>query len=157
MNTFILAKRIDYSALFLDKSRLHKQAVEIKQILTALNGGYRTGVWSKHPAVLQWTNHRKELAMYGFRCVEWWIMAHGHKSSLGKFFHDQLGGATYDTFPEVFWPLISYHQGQMLSKNYDFYLFFFSSATPTTYATYVDPEKDYRLFQIRDRKRVYLT
>jgi hypothetical protein len=80
MQTFLPLADFAKSARCLDRQRLGKQRVEVKQILKALSPGY-TGGWKKHPAVLMWTNHAGALASYGVAvCQEW--RARGYRDSL---------------------------------------------------------------------------
>ena len=61
MQVFIIDTPL-YTASILDKKRLHKQVVECKQIMNALEG--KTNAWVNHPAVLQYKNDIEWLKRY---------------------------------------------------------------------------------------------
>lgn len=61
MQVFIIGTPF-YTAVSLDKKRLHKQIVECNQILDTLNG--RTNAWKNHPCVLQYKEHQEWLKCY---------------------------------------------------------------------------------------------
>lgn len=70
MQTFLPHPEFWRSARVLDTRRLGKQRVEALQILLALSD--ETAGWQRHPAVLQWRDHRAVLASYGeTMCIEW--------------------------------------------------------------------------------------
>lgn len=60
MQVFIVGSPLE-TAITLDKRRLNKQIIEVKQILAALNG---TDAWSNHPAVLQYRGYEFWLRCY---------------------------------------------------------------------------------------------
>jgi hypothetical protein len=60
MQVFIIGTPFE-TAIALDPKRLHKQIVECRQILDALNG---KTAWSNHPCVLQYRGYEKWLEHY---------------------------------------------------------------------------------------------
>lgn len=80
MQTFLPYADFDESACVLDRQRLGKQRVEVKQILTA----YKSG-WANHPATRMWAGYSGALALYGIAICKEWI-ARGYKDSLLAFF-----------------------------------------------------------------------
>lgn len=60
MQVFIVGTPLE-TAQALDKKRLHKQIVECRQILDALNGAK---AWSNHPCVLQYEGYERWLEKY---------------------------------------------------------------------------------------------
>jgi hypothetical protein len=60
MQIFIIGTPFE-TAMALDSKRLHKQIVECRQILDALNG---KSAWSNHPCVLQYRGYEKWLEHY---------------------------------------------------------------------------------------------
>lgn len=154
MNTFILDVNIRNSARFLDNSRLHKQAVEIKQIIITLNNAQTHG-WRNHPAVLQWKNHLPYLPVYGLACVDAWLEA-GFNSSLAPFFTARISRKISD-FPDEFHKLVPLHRSYMLSKNFAHYKPHFPEVTFIhQYSTYLDPNADYIPFQVIRKQRHYV-
>lgn len=90
MQTFLPYEDFYQSAQCLDRLRLGKQRVEVKQILIALFDP--TYGWGKHPAVLMWKGHEKFLVQYGLAICTIWI-ERGYKDrckpqikTLGKLF-----------------------------------------------------------------------
>lgn len=70
MQTFLPLPCFEASAKCLDTKRLGKQRVECLQLVLCLRG-YSQG-WTKHPAVMMWSNHVPALIRYGlFICEEW--------------------------------------------------------------------------------------
>lgn len=65
MQVFIIGTPFE-TAMALDTKRLHKQIVECRQILDALNGAK---AWSNHPCVLQYRGHEGWLKIYS-ECLE---------------------------------------------------------------------------------------
>lgn len=61
MNVFIVGSAF-CTAGDLDKRRLHKQIVEVTQMLNALNG--ETKAWRNHPCTLQYQDHKAWLIEY---------------------------------------------------------------------------------------------
>lgn len=78
MNTFLPYPSFAESAACLDRLRLGKQRVEVKQMLRALLG--LTRGWRSHPATRMWQGHELALADYGAAvCGEW--TKRGHKDA----------------------------------------------------------------------------
>lgn len=70
MQTFLPYADFHKSARVLDRQRLGKQRVEVKQILRTLRG--ITSGWRNHPAVKMWRGYEVALALYGLDvCEEW--------------------------------------------------------------------------------------
>ena len=65
MNVFIIGSPLE-TAEALDPRRLHKQIVECKQILNAIDGAKG---WKNHPCTLQYKEHRSWLSWYR-TCLE---------------------------------------------------------------------------------------
>jgi hypothetical protein len=65
MQVFIIGTPIE-TAQALDKRRLNKQFIEVRQILEALNGA---DAWSNHPAVLQYRGYEEWLRAY-YGCLD---------------------------------------------------------------------------------------
>jgi len=79
MQTFMVSPLFMKTAGCLDRQRLGKQRVEVKQILNALEG--RTKGWVNHPAVKMWRGYEAALCAYGIHmCSEW--RDRGYKDSL---------------------------------------------------------------------------
>lgn len=154
MNTFILDSSIQRSASYLDFTRLHKQAVEIKQILLALEPG-STSKWRRHPATQQWAYYTNALACYGLACVDTWLDA-GFKSKLAAFFLPRIYHYRNE-FPEEFHKLIPLHRAYMLSKRLSHYRPLFPEVNVSLqYSIYLDPIS-YEPFQVINRRRTYVT
>lgn len=78
MQTFLPFADFKASAESLDRQRLGKQRVEVKQIFNTLRKG---GAWSNHPAVRMWRRHEYHLLLYGMViCNEW--RSRGYEDSL---------------------------------------------------------------------------
>ena len=73
MNVFIIGSALQTAAM-LDNRRLHKQIVECKQILSALEGN--TKHWRNHPCTIQYELHTDWLSLY-MKCLDAW-----HKGEL---------------------------------------------------------------------------
>jgi len=82
MNVFLSGPSVVQSFERLDRLRLGKQRVELKQILLALENG---GAWSSHPATKMWTGCRGFVAKMGVTCCLVW-RARGYKDSLLPWF-----------------------------------------------------------------------
>ncbi len=83
MQTFLPYPNYYESAKVLDRQRLGKQRVEVKQILNSLLGHSKG--WINHPAVKMWRGHEYALTSYGLAiCYEW--IDRGYKDSLAKEF-----------------------------------------------------------------------
>jgi hypothetical protein len=79
MQTFLPYPDFRRSAQCLDRLRLGKQRVEVKQILNALTGVSKG--WQNHPATKMWRGHIRYLALYGMAMCEEW-KSRGYKDSL---------------------------------------------------------------------------
>ncbi len=72
MQTFLPYSSFEKTARVLDNKRLGKQRVEALQILRALNGEYKSGAWTNHPATNMWRESERVLVDYGLTiCKEW--------------------------------------------------------------------------------------
>lgn len=92
MQTFLPYPSFSASARVLDRARLGKQRVEVKQIYRALIG--ETSGWSRHPAVRMWRGCEHSLLDYGLIvCAEW--RRRGYRDSLADYFCDAFYAA-YD-------------------------------------------------------------
>lgn len=85
MQTFLPYPSFYASATCLDRQRLGKQRVEVKQILRALRGESRG--YTKHPATLMWKGYEWQLALYGTVVCDAWI-SRGYRDSLRSYFYD---------------------------------------------------------------------
>jgi len=79
MQTFLPYADFRQTALVLDRQRLGKQRVEVKQILKALRGESKG--WTRHPAVLMWRGYETALSLYGMEVCRAW-RERGYKDSL---------------------------------------------------------------------------
>ena len=87
MQTFLPYADFAQSARALDRQRLGKQRVEVKQILNVLKKG--SGGWANHPAVKMWRGYEMALCNYGIAvCGEWTVR--GYKDTLTEFFLAQF-------------------------------------------------------------------
>lgn len=85
MQTFLPYRSYRDSAQVLDRARLGKQRVEVKQILSTLLHG---GGWVNHPAVKMWRGWEWSLSLYGQDiCLEW--LDRGYKDSVLNWIYDQ--------------------------------------------------------------------
>ena len=62
MQVFLPHKDVYRTARCLDKKRLHKQIIECKQILSALDGTSKG--WRNHPVTKMYENHKEFLVLY---------------------------------------------------------------------------------------------
>ena len=69
MNVFIVGTPY-YTASVLDKKRLHKQVIECRQILSALEG--KSNAWRNHPCTIQYEKHKLWLMLY-MECLASWL------------------------------------------------------------------------------------
>lgn len=83
MQTFLPAIEFRESAEFLDRARLGKQRVEVKQILNALREG--KGGWVNHPATRMWRGYERALAYYGWNICNEWIFRGYTDTLAGEF------------------------------------------------------------------------
>jgi hypothetical protein len=90
MQTFVPLTTYEESAAVLDRLRLGKQRVEVKQILQTLLGESRGRGWKNHPAVKMWLGHEQELCRYGIAMCNEWTLARGYKDSLREYFSQKL-------------------------------------------------------------------
>lgn len=91
MQTFLPFANYQASAQVLDRKRLGKQRVEVKQLLIAMGikvgdtPGNEKSAWSSHPACKMWRQWPGSLAIYGLACtVEW--RRRGYEDSLQETF-----------------------------------------------------------------------
>lgn len=82
MNVFLSSSHIWDSFNLLDRARLGKQRVELKQILIALEKG---GAWSNHPATTMWRGHLGFVAQMGIVCCTVW-KRRGYKDTMLPWF-----------------------------------------------------------------------
>lgn len=103
MQTFLPYADYTQSAKVLDRARLGKQRVEVKQILNTLLG--KSTGWTNHPAVRMWKGHEAALARYGIAVCEEW-RGRGYKDQLGEEFtqvHAELVEADPQTDEDPAW------------------------------------------------------
>ena len=72
MQTFLPYPSFIKSAEVLDRQRLLKQILEVKQILNAISGDANRA-WRNHPAVLMWAGHSYSLVHYGCVMADEWL------------------------------------------------------------------------------------
>jgi hypothetical protein len=70
MQTFLPFADYKKSAESLDRQRLGKQRMEVKQIFNTLRYG---GGWKHHPAIRMWQGHKHHLLLYGLAMCQEWI------------------------------------------------------------------------------------
>jgi len=93
MQTFLPFPNFVRSVQSLDKKRLGKQRVEVKQILVALGitvgetVGNKNSSWASHPACDMWRDWPGPLAAYGHVCTLEW-KRRGYRDSLSESFLD---------------------------------------------------------------------
>lgn len=88
MQTFLPHPDFIDSAYVLDRQRLGKQRVEVKQIFNALEGNSKG--WTNHPATRMWRGYEPALALYGVvMCAVW--ADRGYVDNLLPFFAVRLG------------------------------------------------------------------
>lgn len=96
MQTFLPLPTYCGSAYVLDRQRLGKQRVEVKQLALAL--GVRVGdhspkpsSWANHPAARMWEGYEGALLLYGIAiCDEW--TSRGYRDSLAPQFWRAMKG-----------------------------------------------------------------
>lgn len=87
MQTFVPLSNVPDCARSLDRSRLGKQRVEVKQILEVLC--YDGLGWKNHPVINMWRNHELALVHYGIEmCLEW--RTRGYRDTLLDYFIRQV-------------------------------------------------------------------
>ena len=131
MNTFITAKSLIRAAANLDPRRCFKQAVEIKQILRALEDP--NYAWSRHPSVRQWRDFPFILETFGYHCAVS-STKEGYNHSLKFIDHG------YKTFPWQFNQLITNHRGLLIRKEPDYYRPQWPDAIIAKYSLYIHPD-----------------
>jgi hypothetical protein len=87
MQTFLPYSDFIDSAFVLDRQRLGKQRVEVKQIFNALEGNSKG--WVNHPATKMWRGFEPALALYGVTVCAVWA-DRGYQDSLLPFFAVRL-------------------------------------------------------------------
>lgn len=133
MQTFLPYPDFTQSARVLDNKRLNRQRSETKQILNIVARINSKSSWRNHPAVLQWMNHPRELALYGLAiCSE--HRRRGFKDSLKPWFRRMASQFRGSQLP--FWfgreDVHSSHRARLLEKNPEWYAQFGWAEQPTT-------------------------
>ena len=98
MQTFLPYPDFAESARTLDRARLGKQRIEVKQLLRTRMG--ESDGWINHPAYLMWEGSPVNLAKYGIEIAKEWINR-GYDDNTLPFFESVL--KTYSLFAD-------YHQ-----------------------------------------------
>jgi hypothetical protein len=88
MQTFLPYPEFYKSAKVLDRLRLNKQRVEVKQIYLALQPD-STSAWRNHPAVLMWKGYEIALLAYGVAICEE-HRARGYNDTLLPYFEEEI-------------------------------------------------------------------
>lgn len=118
MQTFLPYEDFIDSAFVLDRQRLGKQRVEVKQIFNALEGNSKG--WTNHPATNMWRGYEPALALYGVVVCSMWI-ERGYKDSLLPFFGARLADS-YSMPPWLGDPEFHRsHQSNLVRKDPEFY------------------------------------
>ena len=101
MQTFLPSEDFGLSARVLDRQRLGKQRVEVKQILNALT--FQSKGWTNHPATKMWRGHERALIHYGMVVCQTWI-DRGYNDSIKPWLVDLLRQhPEYDRQPYPNW------------------------------------------------------
>ena len=116
VNTFLPEPNYQLSLSYLDRQRLGKQRVEVKQILRALRG--ETKGWVNHPAARMWRGYEGSLCVYGvMSCVVW--RSRGYNDGLLPYFQEIASEYSDKTVP--WWVGIKEfhrsHQSNLIRKN----------------------------------------
>jgi len=127
---------LDYSkcAAVLDRSRLGKQRLEARQILSANLRGPGAG-WYNHPVTKAWRGYELDLAHYGMKvCAEW--AGRGYRDEQYEVFLDVAEKLSSDGAERVKPPwlvpaLCSCHRAALLGKDFAHYSQFGWSERPT--------------------------
>ena len=128
MQTFLPHAGLVDSVRCLDRARLGKQRVEVKQIAIALgvtvgpHVGRPDSGWRHHPAVRMWRGYEYRLLVYGwFVCWEW--RNRGYKDTLRDQFDDALRLLSWcDVPPWVGSPEFhARHRSMLLAKDPEWY------------------------------------
>ena len=124
MQTFLPFSQFDRSAQVLDRQRLGKQRVEVKQLLnsTWLVENGRSGGWTSHPATQMWVGCRDLLTRYGIViCDEW--ARRGYVDNIGKELRELLNMGLSKGVPTWLGDerLHSSHRARLLDKEPDWY------------------------------------
>ena len=146
VNTFILNIDLKINAKMLDDKRLGKLRLETKQIINILENGNDNAGYSRHPAVLMWTNHTNALKIYFNYIVREWI-SRGFVNNMELYdinekyyvikstfdgvktiFYEEKQDDDVTVFPWFFswFPLIQSHKASLLRKNPEYYSHFYN-------------------------------
>lgn len=154
MQTFITATTSHQCATNLDPVRRFKQAVECKQIYLALTG--KSTAYRNHPATQQWEGYENELITLGNCCLSFHRIAGGKAPRLSAWYADCRCLPAIGPIPRHLLPLIPYHKGLLVYKDFTFYNKVFPGMRPVYYPRYVDPGSQ-QIFHCRRGQRIYET
>lgn len=134
MQTFLPYNDFARSAEVLDRARLGKQRVEVKQIIQTLDG--QSFGWRHHPAVKMWEYRTGALALYGLAMCDEWI-GRGYKDSLRSFFQARAMVSTPNEllYPDWFgWEDFHLsHQSNLVRKFPEHYVPYFGQVPSVPY------------------------
>ena len=152
MQTFLPYADFVDSARVLDRSRLGKQRVECKQILTALLDGRG---WIHHPATKMWKGYEFALCVYAISvCTEW--TRRGYKDTLQPYFIDRSTESVNPSGSEL--PpwfgderFHSAHRAALLAKDPDHYSQFGWTEEPGIHYFWPTKEEPYVSGKVQSR------
>lgn len=154
MQTFITATTLCQCAANLDPVRRFKQAVECKQIYLALTG--KSTAYRNHPATQQWAGYESELIALGNICLYFHRLDGGKAPKLSVWYAGYIRIPAIGPIPRHLQPLIPYHKGLLVYKDFTFYNKVFPGVRPVYYPRYVDPGSR-QIFHCRRGQRIYET
>jgi hypothetical protein len=119
MQTFLPFRDFKQCAKVLDNKRLGKQRVECLQLLNKLLGKNTGKAWEHHPALLQWVEYEKYLALYMYRMIEEW-KSRGFQNTMEVPCEVDLSLSEND-IPWITEELMMSHKSRLLQKDLKFY------------------------------------
>ncbi len=131
MNSFLPYSDFAQSAKSLDRARLGKQRLEVRQMLNVLKSPSGKTGWLNHPCTQQWKYNHNSLVEYGLAiCSEW--IARGYKDNQYPIIKGMYDKTLTTNLPgwlgrEEFH---SSHRQTLLSKNFEWYSQFGWCETP---------------------------
>lgn len=139
MQTFLPYPNFALSVRTLDRLRLGKERVEVKQLLTAIEGGSKG--WVNHPAAKMWSKNTDALKAYGNECIKEWVRR-GYNNTMPLW-------EVPDTYEMPWWlgwePFHKSHRDNLFRKDSNHYSFF-ADADPDR--PYIWPEKNEGFYHV---------